>query len=336
MRTELGILPEVSLMMPVWNPRPEWLREAVASALGQRGCSLELIVVDDGCPVPVSTLLEGFADPRLRVIRCAHRGQAAARNTGIAAARGRRLRFVDADDVLAPDSTARLLRLMGDADDVIAYGATVSCDAELKPDRDNVIGSRLEGEATAACLLNRFTCMVPAMLFPARVVAAAGPWDPGFSACGDWDFCLRALEHARVRGEPVPALYYRRHATSTSADRPAAWAGCVRTVERYFERHPEARGTALHRSAGAMLLVLAARQQTRGRPWRDRRFWRGVARDPLWAAGMLPAYLAGKARRAALRRARRLAPPALRGWLRRLRAPLAAPPPLTGGSSIHA
>jgi GT2 family glycosyltransferase len=335
MRSELGVPPEVSLMMPVWNPRGEWLREAVESALGQRGCSLELIVVDDGCPVPVSTLLADLDDPRMRIIRCAHGGEAAARNVGIAAARGRYLRFVDADDVLEPGSTARLLRLAAGADDVIAYGSTISCDAELRPDRDNVISSRIEGDATAACLLNRFTCMVPAMLFPAGVVAAAGPWDPGFRACGDWDWCLRALEHARVRGEPAPALFYRRHATSASTDRPAAWAGCVRTVEGYFERHPEARGTALQRRAEAMLLVLAARQHTRGRPWLDRRFWRGVAHAPLWAAGMLPLYLARKARRGVLRRARRLAPPALRGWLRSLRAPLAAPPPLTGGRSIH-
>ena len=46
----------VSLVMPVWRPRREWLLEAVGSALGQRDCSLELIVVDDGNAEPVAVI----------------------------------------------------------------------------------------------------------------------------------------------------------------------------------------------------------------------------------------------------------------------------------------
>jgi len=78
----------VSLVMPVWRPRPGWLREAVVSALQEHACQIELIVVDDACEEPVAGLLAGIEDPRLRVLRIEHAGPYGARNAGIAAARG--------------------------------------------------------------------------------------------------------------------------------------------------------------------------------------------------------------------------------------------------------
>ena len=76
--------------MPVWKPRPDWLHEAVASALAQRGCDLELVVVDDGCETPVAERLSAVQDERLRILRVSHGGVARARNAGIEAVRGLR------------------------------------------------------------------------------------------------------------------------------------------------------------------------------------------------------------------------------------------------------
>ena len=98
--------PTVSLLMAAYAQRPAWLREAVSSALGQRDCSFELILIDDGSPEPVAELLAEFDDPRLRVLRVEHGGVSRARNAGIAAARGRYIRFLDSDDDSPPDSTA--------------------------------------------------------------------------------------------------------------------------------------------------------------------------------------------------------------------------------------
>src|SRR5438094_996292 len=214
--------PLVSLIMPVWRPRLEWLAQAVESALGQRNCRIELILVDDGCPEPVAGLLSWVRDRRLRILRIEHGGVSRARNAGIAAAMGTRLRFIDCDDVIDLDSTARLLRLMGNDEDVIAYGSTIVCDAALRPQAK--LASRLEGPAAIACLLNQdFTVMLQATLFPRRIVQAAGDWDPTMTVCEDWDFVLRALDHARVRGEDSTALYYRRHADAVTSNSDVFW-----------------------------------------------------------------------------------------------------------------
>src|SRR5262245_32154792 len=117
--------------MPVWRPRPDWLRVSVAGALSQRGCRIELIVVDDGSPQPAEQHLASFDEPRLRVIRTEHSGAAHARNVGIEASAGDFLRFIDSDDVIEGGSTKALLVLTEGRDDLIAYGATVFCDQDL-------------------------------------------------------------------------------------------------------------------------------------------------------------------------------------------------------------
>jgi GT2 family glycosyltransferase len=237
---------DVSLVMPVWRPHLPWLRAAVASALGQRGCGVELLLVDDGDDVPVAGLLPEVVDARLRHLRIPHGGVSAARNAGLAAARGRYVRFVDADDELDPDSTARLLALA--APDAVAYEDTVLCDEQMRP--TGRATSSLRGDIAVACLLGQFDSYHPSMLFPTDVARRAGGWDEGLSVCEDYDFVLRCLELAPAVPGPGTATYYRRHSTSASS-RPAALAearrGTRRVAQGYFERHPAARGTEVER-----------------------------------------------------------------------------------------
>lgn len=247
--------PLVSVIMSAWKPRLDWFHAAVNGVLDQEGCEIELIVVDDGSPEPVADLLTKFDDSRLRVVRVEHGGISHTRNVGISRARGDFLRFVDADDVLERGSTARLLRLAANRD-VIAYGATLVCDEQLRPIA--VKRSCLEGCIAEECLLYRFDVKHMSMLFPRRVVDAVGGWDTSMHQCQDWDFVLRALEHAPARGDDRAAAYYRRHAGSLSANRERALYYESRVVDRYFERHPEQAGTRLEREARSKLLMVRA------------------------------------------------------------------------------
>jgi hypothetical protein len=284
--------------MAAWRVEPSWFLEAVRSALDQRRCSLELIVVDDGSPEPVAPLLAGIEDQRLRVVRIEHGGQAAARNAGIAHARGRLLRFLDADDVLEPESTGRLAALIGGRDDVIAYGATVVCDESLNPVR--TIASALEGDVATACLLGRFDVRHVSMLFPRRVVELAGPWNSTYSISGDWDFVLRALDHAEGRADPLPATYYRRHGGSVQGAASVASGEDARRriVGEFFERHPEQRGTRLERAAvTATLLDRAAAYAAAGEQRiAARRLLRAGRIAPLASAALTGRLLARRLR----------------------------------------
>ena len=301
--------PLVSMIMPAWQPRRDWLLEAVGTALAQRDCSFELVVVDDGSPEPGEDLLADIKHPELRVLRVEHGGPSHARNAGIEAARGRLLRFIDADDSYPPDGTARLAQVIGSRDDVIAYGRTVFCDEELRPVW--TMSSDLEGQLGVNAMLSRFTVRIQSLLFPRAVVDATGPWDPSFPVCGDLDFIVRATEHAEVRGDPVVATHYRKHSTSQSSDIVRGDEGVRRMMEGYFERHPELRGSRLERTAAAMRHAIAARAYATRGIWGAaiRRTARSLALDPrapvTEARLALPAVTGRLRRSVGARRARR-------------------------------
>jgi glycosyltransferase involved in cell wall biosynthesis len=283
--------------MTAWKPREDWLREAVESALAQRDSNVELVLVDDGSPTPVADLLADVEDPRLRLLRIEHAGLYRARNAGIEAARGAYLRFIDADDTIELDSTAQLLKLIDGADDVVGYGVTLRCDSDLQPTGE--ISSQLQGHVVEDCLLSRFTVRHMSMLFPRQVIDRGGLYDEEFVTSGDWDFVLRALEHSTVRGAPIVATYYRSHGGQMSSNLERCELGMERVVRRYFERHPEQRGSRLERRAFAAAQLKAARTYGSRGEWRDalRRIWSAFLLDPASTARELGPSIARQAAR---------------------------------------
>ena len=297
--------PTVSLIMPTWRPDPDWLHAAVASALSQRGCELELLVVDDGSPEPVADLLADVRDPRLRVIAVPHGGTSHARNVGFGHSSGAWIRFVDSDDVLPPESTAHLLAI-GAGREVISYGATAYCDAKLRP--LEIVTSDVRGRVAVECLLGGFLVTLPTLLFPRRVVERVGDWDETITVCQDWDFVLRALEHCPVDGDHTVALHYRQHAEGASKGDLGtpkwhlAQEGRRAVVERYFERHPEQRGTKLEARARGVVDLAIARGH---REAYLAHLGRAAGRDPVSVARELAVFTGLVARRALGRAVRR-------------------------------
>ena len=101
-------MPAISVIIPVYKVE-RYLDACVASVAGQTFADLEILLVDDGSPDACPALCDAWAqrDPRIRVIHRQNGGLSAARNTGIEAAAGRFLAFVDADDLLEPDALRR-------------------------------------------------------------------------------------------------------------------------------------------------------------------------------------------------------------------------------------
>jgi glycosyltransferase involved in cell wall biosynthesis len=99
--------PCVSVIIPTYN-RAALVAEAVASVLAQTWRDFEVLVVDDGSTDHTATALAPFAG-QVRVVRRPSRGGvSAARNRGIAAARGQWLAFLDSDDLWLPEKLSRL------------------------------------------------------------------------------------------------------------------------------------------------------------------------------------------------------------------------------------
>lgn len=113
-------MPAISVIIPVYKVEP-YLDACVSSVVGQTFSDLEILLVDDGSPDRCPELCDAWAqkDPRVRVIHQENGGLSAARNTGIGAAKGEFLAFVDSDDMLEPDALRR------------AWEAQQACQADL-------------------------------------------------------------------------------------------------------------------------------------------------------------------------------------------------------------
>lgn len=96
---------KISIIIPVYNAE-QFLGNAIRSVLSQSLQDLELILVDDGSHDGSGAICDRFAtqDSRVQVIHKENGGICDARNTGIAAARGQYVGFMDDDDTLAPDT----------------------------------------------------------------------------------------------------------------------------------------------------------------------------------------------------------------------------------------
>src|SRR4051812_49228619 len=99
-RSERGASPPctVSIIIPAYNAR-SFIERALQSAFAQEIQNAEIIVVDDGSTDGTRELVAGYAGRGVRLICHQQRaGASAARNTGIAIARGEYVAFLDADD----------------------------------------------------------------------------------------------------------------------------------------------------------------------------------------------------------------------------------------------
>lgn len=99
-------LPFFSIIIPMYN-REKFIARALNSCLNQDFRDFEIIVVDDGSVDGSVAMVQGYADPRITLLRQAvNCGVGPARNKGADAARGEWLIFLDSDDELLPDALA--------------------------------------------------------------------------------------------------------------------------------------------------------------------------------------------------------------------------------------
>ena len=105
--------PDVSFIVATYNAAP-FVRQAIQSALDQRGATIEIVVLDDASTDATPDIIQAMArdDPRIVLLRrAANGGPSAARNEAMARARGRWLAILDGDDLVLPERSRALLDL---------------------------------------------------------------------------------------------------------------------------------------------------------------------------------------------------------------------------------
>ncbi len=117
--------PRVSVLMTTRNGA-RFIRDSIDSVLAQTRTDFELIIVDDGSTDETPSLLAGYDDPRLRVIRPERNlGVAEARNFGLAVCRGEYVAALDHDDISLPERLAVQVRYLDAHPEVVLAGTEV-------------------------------------------------------------------------------------------------------------------------------------------------------------------------------------------------------------------
>ncbi len=210
--------PLISILMPVYQPRMKWLREAVESVRNQIYPHWELCIADDASTDrEVPEYLEGLAkeDPRIKVYFSEERaGIARATNAALGMAAGDWVVFLDHDDLLcfrALSEIAATLQndqclklLYSDEDKITARGRRF--DPYFKPDWSPDL-----------LLSQNYICHLVAVR--TDLIREVGGLREGFDGAQDWDFLLRATElcaHEEIHHIPQVLYHWRVHGESTA------------------------------------------------------------------------------------------------------------------------
>jgi glycosyltransferase involved in cell wall biosynthesis len=114
--------PDVSVIIPTYN-HANFLREALQSVVTQSFQNWEAIVVNNYSDDDTISVIESFADPRIRLENFHNKGViAASRNQGIKLSRGRYLAFLDSDDKWYPEKLKQCLPFLESGADLISHG----------------------------------------------------------------------------------------------------------------------------------------------------------------------------------------------------------------------
>ena len=188
---DAGATVAISVVIPVYN-RARELERALASIAAQTRPVAEVIVVDDRSSDGSVETACGFQGP-FEVVVLRHErnaGVSAARNTGLAAARGRWIGFLDSDDEWLPEKIERQLARLeqSGSDDLVLLGRMVV----RGPHGDTIEPPSIKAAAVGVgdyLFRQRGIIQLGTMLLPARF-ARSVRFETGQQICEDWAFCL--------------------------------------------------------------------------------------------------------------------------------------------------
>jgi len=231
--------PLVSVVTPVYNTDPRWLRACIESVKNQAYPNWQLCLADDGSTrAETRALLREYeGDPHIRItMLMTNGGIAAASNEALTLAKGEFVAFLDHDDELTPDALFEAVALLNqhrDADfiysdeDKLELNGTRT-DAYFKPDW-----------SLEHFLTNMYTCHL--MVVRRALLDRIGGFRDGYEGAQDYDLVLRLIDQtSRIHHLPKVLYQWRRSPESAAGHegaKPQAHDAGKRALEDYVRRN---------------------------------------------------------------------------------------------------
>ncbi len=237
---------EVSFIVPVYNAE-KCIGRLIESVLEQEFTDLELILIDDGSKDGSGEIMDSWAekDERVQVLHKPNSGVSDTRNRGLETAKGKYIRFLDADDWIPADSTKEMVRCAEEkeADLVVAdfyrvVGENVSVKGSISSGdvltRNEYAGWMMESPA------DYYYGVIWNKLYRRDIITRYGiRFDPSLSFCEDFIFNLEYILHTqKIAPLNVPVYYYVKTDGSLVSQNmnPMRIARMKATVFQYYDR----------------------------------------------------------------------------------------------------
>mgnify|MGYP005847137535 CR=1 FL=1 len=207
--------PIFSIVVPVYNTPPEWLKALIDSVRAQFYTRWELVLVDDASTrtETQSALAKAETNPKVRVLRRETRGGiSAATNVGIAAAQGDYIAFADHDDLLEPDALLQVARAIQQTGADIVY----SDEDKIDEAGEERFDPHYKPAWSPDLLLSQ-NYVSHLTVIRRELLGRAGGLNSEFDGSQDHDLLLRCVEQANEIVHVPIALYHWRAVEGSTA-----------------------------------------------------------------------------------------------------------------------
>jgi glycosyltransferase involved in cell wall biosynthesis len=233
--------PTVSAVIPSYN-YGTFVGKAIESVLSQSHPNVECIVVDDGSTDNTREVVARYGD-RVHYIYQKNAGLPEARNTGVRAATGDFVGFLDADDEWEPKFVETALqyfeKMPADLGVVACRATQVGLDS--KPLGLKRLLPEIDEELSLTDLIFRTRFFPSAVLARKSAVVEAGYFDPNYVS-EDRDMWIRIAERHRVFLHGQRLVLIRKHATNMSKNAQSMKEKIKRTIVKSYRAYPQLRG----------------------------------------------------------------------------------------------
>ena len=213
----------VSVLLPVYNTRPEHLREAIDSILAQTFADFELLILNDcSTNADVEEVVKSYTDPRIvYAVNERNLGISPSRNRLLDMAQGEYLAVMDHDDISLPERFEKQVAFLDAHPDVGIVGCQVWNMVTKKAREFPLTDSDIR-----TALMTRCALCHPAVMIRASVLKEHGlRYEAVFSPAEDYALFCRMLKHTSFANLPETLFHYRNwkgNTSSTNSDRMTA------------------------------------------------------------------------------------------------------------------
>ena len=207
-------MPKVSVLMPVYNVKEEYLRESIESILNQTFKDFEFIILDDCSENDVEAIVKSYKDERIKFYRNAENsGIAITRNRLMSLAKGEYCALMDNDDISLPDRLKKQVEFLDKNQDV----SILSTAYETFPEKRIIVHPK---SVRYLDLYNGCVVTHPAAIFRTESLRKFDlKYDESFICSQDYELWSRAIRFLKIANLDEVLLKYRLYPESLTQKR---------------------------------------------------------------------------------------------------------------------